>query len=265
MSMNLNLTGKVAMVAASSRGLGFGVARELAREGAVLSIASRNRESVERAAENLRNETGARVLACVMDAGDAQSIASWTAQTIAEFGGVDLLTSNAGGPSPGLFEGFDDAAWQSAFDINLMGTVRMIRSVLPSMKARGTGSIVTITSTTVKEPADQLILSNVMRSGVTSLVKSLSLQLAPFGIRVNNLMPGRIDTDRIRQIDAARAEKTGSTAETCRELSEKSIPLGRYGTSEEFGKAAAFLLSDAASYITGSSLALDGGALKTVW
>jgi 3-oxoacyl-[acyl-carrier protein] reductase len=265
MSMNLNLTGKVAMVAASSRGLGFGVARELAREGAVLSIASRNRESVERAAENLRKETGARVLACVMDAGDAQSIASWTEQTIAEFGGVDLLTANAGGPPPGLFEGFDDAAWQSAFDINLMGTVRMIRSVLPSMKARGGGSIVTITSTTVKEPADQLILSNVMRSGVTSLVKSLSLQLAPFGIRVNNLMPGRIDTDRIRQIDADRAQKTGSTAEICRKLSEKSIPLGRYGTSEEFGKAAAFLLSDAASYITGSSLALDGGALKTVW
>ena len=140
----------------------------------------------------------------------------------------------------------------------------MIRSVLPSMRQRGGGAILTITSITVKEPAEQLILSNVMRSGVTSLVKTLSIQLAPEGIRVNNIMPGRIDTDRIRSLDSTRAERTGMTPEECRADAIKTIPMGRYGDICEFGKAAAFLLSDAASYITGSSLALDGGSLKTV-
>lgn len=253
------------MVAAASRGLGLGIARELAREGAAVSIASRDAKAIAKAADELRAETGVRVLACEMDAGDAASIVDWTTRTIQEFGGVDLLVANAGGPPAGLFENFDDAAWQSAFEINLLGTVRMIRSALPSMRNRGGGSILTITSCSVKEPIDRLILSNVMRSGVTSLVKSLSVQLAPCGIRVNNIMPGRIDTDRVRSLDAMRAEQSGTSAESCRAVEEQKIPLRRYGTTEEFGRAAAFLLSDAASYITGTSLALDGGALKTVW
>ena len=263
--MDLKFDGKIAMVAAASRGLGLGVARELAREGATVSIASRDAKSIAKAAEELRAETGARVLSSEMDAGDAASIKDWTARTIAELGGVDMLVANAGGPPAGLFENFDDAAWQSAFEINLLGTVRMIRSALPSMRARGGGSILTITSCSVKEPTDRLILSNVMRSGVTSLVKSLSVQLAPYGIRVNNIMPGSIDTDRVRSLNAMRAEQTGITAEACRAEDEKRIPLRRYGTTEEFGRAAAFLLSQAASYITGTSLALDGGVLKTVW
>jgi 3-oxoacyl-[acyl-carrier protein] reductase len=263
--MDLKFDGKIAMVAAASRGLGLGIARELARECAAVSIASRDADAIAKAAEELRTERDARILACVMDAGDAASINAWAARTIAEFGGVDMLVANAGGPPAGLFEDFDDAAWQSAFEINLLGTVRMIRSVLPSMRQRGGGSILTITSCSVKEPMDRLILSNVMRSGVTSLVKSLSTQLAPYGIRVNNIMPGRIDTDRVRSLDALRAGQTGTTAAACRTTEEQKIPLGRYGTTEEFGRAGAFLLSDAASYITGTSLALDGGALKTVW
>lgn len=253
------------MVAGSSRGLGYGVARELAKEGAAVCIASRDRAALDRAAETLRAETGAPLLACVMDAGRANSILDWIARTVAEFGGVDFLVANAGGPPAGAFMDFDDSAWQSAFDQNLMGTVRMIRGVVPHMTQRRGGAIVTITSVTVKEPSDQLVLSNVMRSGVTSLVKTLSVQFAPAGIRINNLMPGRIDTDRVRQLDAARAAKTNTTPEVCRAAAEKSIPMGRYGTSGEFATAAAFLLSDAASYITGSSLAVDGGALRTVW
>ncbi len=262
--MNLMLQGKVAMVAASSRGLGFGVAKELAREGVKVSIASRDLDAAEKAATQLREETDAPILASRMDAKNPASIADWTSRTISEFGGVDLLVANAGGPPTGNFDTFSDQSWQEAFELNLLSTIRMIRSVLPSMRQRGGGAILTITSITVKEPAEQLILSNVMRSGVTSLVKTLSIQLAPEGIRVNNIMPGRIDTDRIRSLDSTLAERTGMTPEECRADAIKTIPMGRYGDISEFGKAAAFLLSDAASYITGSSLALDGGSLKTV-
>ncbi len=258
------LQGKVAMVAASSRGLGFGVAKELAREGVKVSIASRDLDAAEKAATQLREETDAPILASRMDAKNPASIADWTSRTISEFGGVDLLVANAGGPPTGNFDTFSDQSWQEAFELNLLSTIRMIRSVLPSMRQRGGGAILTITSITVKEPAEQLILSNVMRSGVTSLVKTLSIQLAPEGIRVNNIMPGRIDTDRIRSLDSTLAERTGMTPEECRADAIKTIPMGRYGDICEFGKAAAFLLSDAASYITGSSLALDGGSLKTV-
>jgi 3-oxoacyl-[acyl-carrier protein] reductase len=263
--MDLKLEGKIAMVAAASRGLGLGIARELAREGAVVSIASRDAVAIEKTAEELRTTLGARVLACAMDAGVEAAINDWFRRTIAEFGGVDILVTNAGGPPAGFFDNFDDADWQSAYTINLLGTIRMIRNALPSMRQRGGGSILAVTSCSVKEPMDRLILSNVMRSGVTSLVKTLSLQLAPDGIRVNNIMPGRIDTDRIRSLDAMRAEQTGTAEELCRAEEMLKIPLRRYGTTEEFGRAAAFLLSDAASYITGTSLALDGGALKTVW
>lgn len=263
--MHLGLNGKIAMVAASSRGLGFGVARELAREGAKVSLASRNLDATERAAADIHNETGATVLASRMDAADPATIADWTSRTISRFEGIDLLVANAGGPPAGNFDTFTDESWQAAFELNLLSTIRMIRGILPSMRQRGGGAILTITSITVKEPSDQLILSNVMRSGVTSLVKILSVQLAPEGIRVNNIMPGRIDTDRIRDLDANRARHLGKTPEECRSEAVKTIPLGRYGNTSEFGKAAAFLLSDAASYITGSSLALDGGSLKTVW
>lgn len=263
--MDLRLHGKVAMVAAASRGLGFGTAMELAKEGASVSIASRDAEALADAAGEIRRRTGAEVLATPMDAGYAADIARWTQRTLGEFGGLDLLVTNAGGPPAGPFEAFDDAAWQSAFEINLLGTIRMIRAALPSMRQRGGGAILTITSTTVKEPAAPLVLSNVMRSGVTSLVKSLSGQLAPDGIRINNIMPGRIDTDRVRSLDEAQAQAAGTDLQAVRAAAEKAIPLGRYGTTEEFGRAAAFLLSDAASYITGSSLALDGGALRTVW
>jgi 3-oxoacyl-[acyl-carrier protein] reductase len=263
--MDLMLRGKVAMVAASSRGLGFGVAQELAREGVKVSIASRDLDSAEKAATQLQAETGTPVLASRMDAKDPESIADWATRTMSHFGGVDLLVANAGGPPAGNFDNFSDESWQDAFELNLLSTIRMIRSVLPSMRQRGGGSILTITSITVKEPSEQLILSNVMRSGVTSLVKTLSMQLAPEGIRVNNIMPGRIDTDRIKSLDATRASQLGKTPDECRAEAMKTIPLSRYGSISEFGKAAAFLLSDAASYVTGSSLALDGGSLKTVW
>ncbi|MCF7816854.1 MAG: SDR family oxidoreductase [Kiritimatiellales bacterium] len=263
--MDLGLHGKVAMVAASSKGLGYGIARELAREGALVSIGSRTGSDVFDAAEVLIEETSGEVLPNVLDVSDPDSIALWVEKTIDAFGGVDMLVVNAGGPPAGNFDQFDDDAWQDAFELTLMSAVRMIRAVLPSMRTAGGGSILTITSSAVKEPIDFLLLSNVMRSGVTSLAKSLAQQLAPENIRVNNLMPGRIDTDRVQSLDERSAKARGLSVEEIKAANELGIPLRRYGTIEEFGRLGAFLLSDAASYITGQTIAVDGGAIKTVW
>jgi 3-oxoacyl-[acyl-carrier protein] reductase len=263
--MDLGLQGKVAMVAASSKGLGFGIARELAREGARVSIGARTGPEVLDAAEAIKSETGAKVLANVLDASDPDSIMKWLESTRDAFGDVNRLVVNAGGPPTGTFDDFEDADWQAAFELTLMSAVRMIRAVLPSMRATGEGAILSITSVSVKEPIDFLLLSNVMRSGVTSLAKSLSQQLASENIRVNNLMPGRIDTDRVKSLDVLNAEARDIPVDEVRLVNELGIPLGRYGTIEEFGRLGAFLLSDAASYITGQTLAVDGGSIKTVW
>ena len=178
------------------------------------------------------------------------------------FGGVDLLFANTGGPPAGTALGFDDNAWQAAFDLLLMSVVRTVRLVVPSMRARGGGAILIGTSSTVKEPVANLALSNVMRSGVTSLAKTLSFELAPDKIRVNTLLPGRIATDRLRHLDELNAKKSGLTLEEQQARSAASIPMGRYGAPDDFGRVGAFLLSDAASYITGTSVQVDGGLIK---
>lgn len=263
--MNLHLEGKVILVAASSTGLGYGVARTLAQEGALVMIGSRDAGRTADAARRLADETGREVLGHPLDVTDPTSIDAWVGTALDRFGGVDGLVTNSGGPPAGTFDSFDDATWQAAFDLLIMSAVRMVRGVLPSMRARGGGSILMLTSTSVKEPIDNLLLSNVMRSGVTSLGKSLSRTLAADRIRVNTLMTGRIATDRIAALDQLGADAHGISIEEQRTRNEAAIPLGRYGTTDEFGHAAAFLLSDAASYLTGVSLAVDGGILHTVW
>mgnify|MGYP001177257444 CR=1 FL=1 len=263
--MEFGLKGKVVMVAASSKGLGFGIAKALAEEGAKLSIGSRTKDDIEVAADKLRKVNNTEVLSSILDSSKPESIIEWTDATIRKFGGVDKLVVNAGGPPAGKFEDFSDEDWQAAFELNLLSAVRMIRSTLPSMRQRGGGSVLTITSMAVKEPIGSLILSNVMRSGVTSLIKSLSAQLAADKIRLNNLMPGRINTDRIKYLDEQNAKRQEISIEQVERSSQSLIPLGRYGTIQEFGRCGAFLLSDAASYITGTSLAVDGGLMKTVW
>lgn len=260
--MDLQVEGKVFMVAASSKGLGFGIARELAKNGATVCIASRTKSEVQTAADKLRAETNANVHASVFDAADAKSIEAWINEVARAFERIDGLVVNAGGPPPGNFGDFSDDDWQAAFNLTLMSAVRLIRSVLPFMRAGGGGSILTITSLSVKEPINGLLLSNVFRSGVASLVKSLASDLAGENIRVNNLIPGRIDTDRVKALDKNIAEKQSVSAEKIKQQHESAIPLGRYGTIEEFGRAGAFLLSAAASYITGASLVVDGGLLK---
>ena len=262
--MDLGLTNKVIMVAAASKGLGFGIAHNCALEGARVSIAARDQSTLDSAATTLR-KTGAEVLATACDAREGEAILRWRDATVDAFGGVDGLVVNAGGPPPGGFDNFGDDDWQSAFELTLLSSIRMIRAVLPSMRERGAGSIVTLTSSSVKEPIDVLLLSNVMRSGVTSLAKSLASELAGDSIRVNNLVPGSIHTDRVIALDKARAKQRQTTPEAVKAEAEAGIPLGRYGTADEFGKAGAFLLSEAASYITGETLVVDGGKMRTVW
>jgi 3-oxoacyl-[acyl-carrier protein] reductase len=260
--MDLGLKNKIAMVGGGSKGLGFAVARALAAEGAKVSIASRDAEAIKRAADTIEQETGSQALAVPADLSNADAIAHWHAATMEQFGGVDLLFANTGGPPAGTALSFDDKAWQSAFDLLLMSVVRTVRLVVPSMRARGGGAILIGTSSSVKEPIAILALSNVMRSGVTSLAKTLSFELAPYKIRVNTLIPGRIATDRLRQLDELSAKKSGLALEEQQARNEASIPMGRYGAPDDFGRAGAFLLSDAASYITGTSVQVDGGLIK---
>lgn len=263
--MDLQLSGKRFLVAASSKGLGFGIARALAKEGADLALGARDEPALRASAALLQGTCAGRVCHSRLDAADPGSIAQWVERGIECLGGLDGLVVNAGGPPPGTFDAFDDAAWERAFELTLMSAVRLIRAALPALRAAGGGAILTVTSTSIKEPIDQLLLSNVFRSGVVSLVKSLSRDLASDGIRINNLVPGRIDTDRVRAIDEAAAARAGVEVGEQAARTAATIPLGRYGTTDEFGAAGAFLLSPAASYITGATLLVDGGLTRTVW
>jgi 3-oxoacyl-[acyl-carrier protein] reductase len=258
--MNLGLDGKVAMVAGASRGLGYAVAEALAREGARVSIASRDEQAINAAAARI----GGDVLAVPVEVRSADAIRRWAAETEQRFGGVDLLFTNSGGPPAGAAISFDDAAWQDAAELLLFSTLRMVRAAVPLMEARGGGAILVSTSSSVKEPIPNLGLSTVLRASVSALAKTLAIELAPSKIRVNQIIPGRVDTDRVRQLDQIAATKQGITPDQAKQKSLAAIPLGRYGVTEEFGRVGAFLLSDAASYITGATLQVDGGLIKSV-
>jgi 3-oxoacyl-[acyl-carrier protein] reductase len=258
--VDLGLKGKVAMVAGASRGLGYAVAQALANEGALVSIASRDKQAIEAAAGRI----GGDVLPVALDVKDAAGIEQWAATTRERFGGVDLLFTNSGGPPAGPAISFDDRAWQDAADLLLFSTLRMVRAAVPLMQARGGGAILVSTSSSVKEPIPNLGLSTVLRASVSALAKTLALELAGSKIRVNQIIPGRIDTDRVKQLDQIAATKQGITPEEAKKKSLGAIPTGRYGEIEEYGRVAAFLLSDAASYMTGATVQVDGGLIKSV-
>jgi 3-oxoacyl-[acyl-carrier protein] reductase len=264
--MELGLNNKVMMVAASSKGLGFGIARQAALEGAVVSMGSRSKKNMNEALEQIRSELpDARVHGYSLDVADPGSVELWVHNTLHELGTIDGLVVNGGGPSPGMFDELEDSHWLAGYENTLMSAVRMIRLVLPEMRRKKSGSILTITSSSIKEPIDNLLLSNVYRAGVTSLVKSLSFQLARHHIRINNLVPGLFDTDRLRELDLHNSGEWRISLERVRKINFDKIPMGRYGDPEEFGKAAIFLLSEAASYVTGETFIIDGGKMRTVW
>lgn len=252
------------MIAGASRGLGFAVARALAKEGVQVSISSRDQAAISAAARAIEKETGARVLAMPADVRSSEAITNWHHATLDRFGGVDLLYPNSGGPPPGPALKFDDAAWQNAFELLLLSAIRMIRLAVPSMAARGGGSIVLPTSSAVKEPIPNISLSTVMRTSVASLSKTLAMELAPQKIRVNQLIPGRIHTDRVEEIDVDNAKRAGIAVEEQRKRVWATIPLGGYGNPDDFAAAAVFLFSNAALYITGASLQVDGGLIRGI-
>jgi 3-oxoacyl-[acyl-carrier protein] reductase len=262
--VDLGLEGKVGMIAGASRGLGFAIARALAAEGASISVASRDPSAIGVAANQIRQDTGAAILGVAADVRSAEAIERWHRATVERFGGVDLLVTNSGGPPAGPVEAFDDAAWQKAFELLVLSALRMVRAVVPSMAERKGGGILLLTSSSVKEPISNLALSNVLRPSVTALAKTLASELAPRGIRVNHLIPGRIATDRLRELDEVNSQRAGISLSEHQRRAATAIPLGRPGAPDEFARAAVFLLSGAASYITGATLQVDGGLIRYV-
>jgi 3-oxoacyl-[acyl-carrier protein] reductase len=261
--MDFNLKGKVALVVASSQGLGKAIAFELAKEGAHIMLTSRNEEKLQAVKAEIQALGKGNVSYFRCDITRAEEIQNLIKKTNEELGKIDILVNNAGGPPGGTFEKFNDEDWQKAFELNLLSYVRIIRAALPDLKKDG-GRIINIASSSIKVPIPGLILSNTFRLGIVGLAKSLAEELAPYNILVNTVAPGRIATDRIAYLDQIKADNQGKTVEEVEENSKKAIPLGRYGEPEEFAKVVTFLASDASSFVTGTSLLVDGGMVKAI-
>lgn len=260
--MDFGLKGKVAIVAASSKGLGKAIALELAREGVNLTMCSRSEEILVQAAQEISNQTGAEILALPADLTKAQDIDKLVTKTVERFGCIDILVNNAGGPPLGLFETFGDEDWARAIELNLLSTIRLTRLVIPYMKQGGGGRIINLTSIAAKQPLDGFVLSNTVRAGVTGLTKTLSNELSRYNITVNSVLPGSIETDRQKHGREYAAKTSGRSADELKAEQIKNIPMQRIGEPREVGAAVAFLASDRASYITGQALLVDGGAYK---
>jgi 3-oxoacyl-[acyl-carrier protein] reductase len=263
--MDLGLKGRVAIVAASSQGLGKAVAFGLAREGARLALGARTESTLNRTACEIRSETGAEVLARPLDVTSHEHVRRFVAETQERFGRVDICVANAGGPPSKSFAETTDADWLAASQLNLMSTVYLAKETLPLMQARRWGRFIAITSVTVKQPVEGLILSNAVRSGVSGLVKSLANEYGPSNVLVNNVCPGYTATARLLDLEAALAAREGVTAQEIEARWARQAPLGRLGQPEEFANLVVFLASERASYITGVSIAVDGGTVKGLY
>lgn len=260
--MDLQLKGKAALVTGASRGLGYAAALMLAREGCRVAVNSRSEQNAKAAAEKITAETGMQAIGLAGDVSDPSVPESLIAQTVEAFGGLDLLVTNAGGPPSGAFEAHDEAAWQTAVDLSLMSHVRLIRAALPYLRKSDAPSVLTVTSVSVKQPIANLVLSNSIRAATVGLTKSLALELGRDGIRFNSILPGWTETERVGDLMAFRAKNNNTTVEEEIRKQAAESPLGRMGRPEEFANAAVFLLSPAASYITGVMLTVDGGMYK---
>jgi 3-oxoacyl-[acyl-carrier protein] reductase len=262
--MDLELNDKVALVTAASRGLGKAVALRLAQEGAHIAICARGKGQLEETASEIESRTNNPILPIQADVSDPKAAEMLINTTIERLGRLDILVVNAGGPPPGQFLDLTSKDWEIAIRLTLMSAVRLLYAAVPVMKAQGSGSILAITSITVKQPLPNLALSNSLRLSIIGLIKTLADELAPFGIRVNGICPGWTRTDRVDQLLQDRAKRRVTTPEEEAAKVAIDIPMGRMGTPEEFAQAAAFLVSSAASYITGVSLLVDGGMYRGV-
>lgn len=262
--MDLGLKRKRALILASSKGLGKAVARQLVIEGAEVILSSRNADHLKETAEELNQLSEEAVTYFPADVSKKDDLDALTDFTRLHFGALDILVNNAGGPPSGDFLSMADEDWQRAFELNLLSYVRMIRSAVPLMEKSGGGRIINIASSSIKKPIDGLVLSNTFRLGIVGLTKTLAGELAGKNILINTLAPGRIATDRVAQLDRQKSERTGVAIQDVRTQSEAEIPLGRYGRPEEFARVAAFLASDVCSYITGESLLIDGGLVRSI-
>ena len=262
--MDLGLRGKVALVAGSSQGLGRAIAEELAAEGAAIVLCARGKAALEAARSEIASRSGVPVTAVVADLSRSDEARRLAEAAMRAHGRVDVLVTNAGGPPSGPFESHDEAAWQATVRLTLLAVVELIRAVLPGMKERRFGRILNVTSIAVKQPVDGLILSNAVRAAVTGMARTLANETAPFGITVNNLMPGYTRTERLTELVQALVAREKTTPEAVEAGWKRETPAGRLGEPRELAALAAFLASERASYITGQSIAVDGGWIRSL-
>ena len=263
--MDLGLRGRVALVCGASSGLGKAVAMGLAKEGARLAICSRTEEKLAKAAEEIRRETGADVLAVPADVSVPDEVKELVRKTVAHYNRLDILVTNAGGPPFGHFADLPEDVWEKALRLNLLSTLNLCREAVPHMKAAQWGRIINITSFVAKQPTDGLILSNMTRPAVLGLAKSLANELAIHNILVNSVCPGAFETERHLDLSRKRAEQEGMPLEEYIKSRAKDIPLKRNGRPEEFANLVVFLASERASYITGTAIQIDGGVIRSLY
>lgn len=260
--MDLQLEGKRALVTGSSRGLGYATALTLAKEGCKVAINSRDETKVSAVAAQITTATGGYVLGLAGDLADPDVPGRLVNEAARLLGGLDILITNAGGPPSGAFESFDEATWQKAIDLSFMSHVRLIKASLRFLRHSEAASVLTVTSYSVKQPIPNLILSNSIRAATIGLTKSMALELGRDGIRFNSILPGWTKTERVTELMTFRAKQNGTTVEAEIDKQSMDSPLGRLGAPQEFANAAVFLVSPAASYITGVMLNVDGGMYK---
>lgn len=257
--MDLNLRDKIAIVTGASRGLGFATALLLAQEGSRVALNSRNPQNLETASQKINSLTGSPVLTIAGDVSQPETANQMVERVVQEWGGIDILITNAGGPPAGKFETFDLEDWHNAVNLNFISAVALIRAALPHLRKSAAPAVLTVTSISVKQPIEGLVLSNSVRAATIGLTKSLALELGKDGIRFNSILPGWTATERVEHLLQHRAQTNHSTIEEERQKIASQIALGRLADPQEFARVAVFLVSPAASYITGSMIAVDGG------
>ena len=263
--MDLHLRDKVAIIGGASQGIGFGVARTLAEEGVKVVITARREAALTAAAERIRKQTGAQVLSIPSDVRKAEDCERVVESTLKAFGRIDILVNNDGAPPLGKIEDFDDVAWQKAIEQNMFSVIRMVRKVVPHMRAGGYGRIINVTSVSTRQPLVGLGLSVATWAGVLAYAKTLSLELGSVGITVNTICPGRVDTGRLEVVVRKRAEQEGHDPDKMMREILDEVPVGRLGTPDDVAGMVALLVSPRGSFITGTAIQVDGGLLRGVY